>query len=74
MGKNEYSAIMVVGPNAASLDALLGNYHGVSSKAVNFVEGITALLVPAPEWNMTWDVIIPIRYISVVYGRQAMLM
>jgi len=33
---------MIVGPNAASLDALLGNYHGVSSKAVNFVEGITA--------------------------------
>ena len=42
LGKNEYGAIMVVGSNAASLDALLGNYHGVSSKAVNFVEGITA--------------------------------
>ncbi|MGB3006786.1 MAG: glycoside hydrolase family 3 C-terminal domain-containing protein, partial [Chitinophagaceae bacterium] len=40
--KKNYEAIMVVGPNAASLDALLGNYHGVSSKAVNFVEGITA--------------------------------
>jgi beta-glucosidase len=40
--KKDYSAIMVVGPNAASLDALLGNYHGVASKAVNFVEGITA--------------------------------
>src|SRR5829696_5565857 len=37
-----YPAIMVVGPNAASLDALLGNYHGVSDNAVNFVEGITA--------------------------------
>ncbi len=35
-------AIMVVGPNAASADALLGNYHGVSAKTVNFVEGITA--------------------------------
>ena len=32
---------MIVGPNAASLDALLGNYHGVSDNAVNFVEGIT---------------------------------
>ena len=42
LGKDEYGAIMVVGSNAASLDALLGNYHGVSSKAVNFVEGITA--------------------------------
>jgi len=40
--KKQYGAIMVLGPNAASLDALVGNYHGVSSKAVNFVEGITA--------------------------------
>jgi beta-glucosidase len=42
LNKTDYSAIMVVGPNAASLDALAGNYHGVTSKAVNFVEGITA--------------------------------
>ncbi|MGZ3755982.1 MAG: glycoside hydrolase family 3 N-terminal domain-containing protein [Mucilaginibacter sp.] len=39
--KSNYSSIMVVGPNAASLDALVGSYHGVSSKTVNFVEGIT---------------------------------
>jgi beta-glucosidase len=37
---------MIVGPNAASLDVLLGNYHGVSSDAVNFVEGITAAVDP----------------------------
>ena len=42
LDKNKYGAIMIVGPNAASLDALIGNYHGVSDKAVNFVEGITA--------------------------------
>lgn len=36
------SSIMVVGPNSAAIDALVGNYHGVSSKLVNFVEGITA--------------------------------
>lgn len=42
INKNQYKQLMIVGPNAASLDALLGNYHGVSSKAVNFVEGITA--------------------------------
>ncbi len=34
-------SIMIVGPNAASLDALAGSYHGVGSKMVNFVEGIT---------------------------------
>ena len=25
----KYPQLMVVGPNASSLDALLGNYHGV---------------------------------------------
>ena len=39
--KETLQSIMVLGPNAASLDALVANYHGVSSKAVNFVEGIT---------------------------------
>lgn len=42
LNKNKYGAYMVIGPNAASIDALIGNYHGVSDKAVNFVEGITA--------------------------------
>ncbi|MDE3185159.1 MAG: glycoside hydrolase family 3 C-terminal domain-containing protein [Bacteroidota bacterium] len=41
LDKNKYSAYMVVGPNAASMDALLGNYHGVTGNAVTFVEGIT---------------------------------
>ncbi|NCD72458.1 glycoside hydrolase family 3 N-terminal domain-containing protein [Mucilaginibacter agri] len=36
-----YNSIMVVGPNAASLDALVGSYHGVNSRMVNFVEGIS---------------------------------
>jgi beta-glucosidase len=42
LDKKKYTSIMVVGPTAASLDALLGNYHGLSSKTVNFVEGIIA--------------------------------
>ena len=45
LNKNKYSSIMVVGPNAASYDAMVGNYHGVS-KVVNFVEGITAAVGP----------------------------
>ncbi len=40
--KDACPSIMIVGPNATSYDALIGNYHGVSDKAVNFVEGITA--------------------------------
>lgn len=37
----KYPQLMIVGPNASSLDALIGNYHGVTDHAVNFVEGIT---------------------------------
>lgn len=42
LNKKSFTSYMVLGPNAASLDALAGSYHGVSSKMVNFVEGITA--------------------------------
>ncbi len=40
------SSIMVIGPNAASFDAMVGNYHGTSGKVANFVEGITAAVGP----------------------------
>ncbi len=52
-----YPAIMVLGPNAASLDAMLGSYHGVSSKVVNFVEGITGAVDPATrvEYDLGCD-------------------
>jgi beta-glucosidase len=40
--KSMYNAITVLGTNASSLDALAGSYHGVNSKMVDFVEGITA--------------------------------
>jgi len=39
--QGQYTSFMVLGPNAAALDAMVGSYHGVSSKVVNFVEGIT---------------------------------
>jgi len=41
LDKNGYKAYMIVGPNAASLDALLGSYHGVNDHTVDFVSGIT---------------------------------
>jgi beta-glucosidase len=44
--KSNYSSIMVLGPNAASLDAMIANYHGTSSRVVNIVEGITAAVGP----------------------------
>jgi beta-glucosidase len=39
--KSNISSIMVIGPNAASFDAMIANYHGTGSKIVNFAEGIT---------------------------------
>ncbi len=45
--KSDYSSIMVVGPNAASFDAMIGNYHGVGNRIVNFAEGITNAVDPA---------------------------
>lgn len=45
--KDSISSIMLVGPNAASLDAIVGSYHGVSSSMVNFVEGITSAVSKA---------------------------
>lgn len=47
LNKADYPSIMVLGPNAAALDPMIGNYHGVSSKVVNFVEGITGAVDPA---------------------------
>ncbi|HEX6427297.1 MAG TPA: glycoside hydrolase family 3 N-terminal domain-containing protein [Niastella sp.] len=41
INKKKYPQIMVLGTNSASMDALLGNYHGVSNRAVSFLEGIT---------------------------------
>ncbi|WP_240410057.1 glycoside hydrolase family 3 C-terminal domain-containing protein [Flavisolibacter nicotianae] len=39
--KNRYKSLMVIGPNAASIPALVANYHGLSGDMVTFVEGIT---------------------------------
>ena len=44
--KENIGSLMIVGPNAFSFDALSGNYHGVSSHMVTFVEGITAAAGP----------------------------
>jgi beta-glucosidase len=55
--KSSYSSIMVVGPNAASLDAMIENYHGTSSKVINFVEGITGAVDKATrvEYDLGCD-------------------
>ena len=57
ISKDKYESIMIVGPNATSYDALIGNYHGLSNKAVNFVEGITNAMDPSTriEYDLGCD-------------------
>jgi beta-glucosidase len=45
--REKYPSIMVVGSNAASLDALMANYHGISGNMVTFAEGIAKAAGPA---------------------------
>lgn len=47
--KADHSSIMVIGPNAASFDAMVGNYHGTNGNVVNFVDGITATAGPGTK-------------------------
>ena len=42
----KYKSLMVIGANAGSMDAMIGNYHGMSGNIVTFVEGITAAAGP----------------------------
>lgn len=41
LDKSKLSSIYVTGPNAANIQALLGNYAGVSSRLVTVLEGVT---------------------------------
>lgn len=47
--KNNLSKYFVTGPNAASVEVLLGNYYGVSATMVTILEGIVKQLNPASQ-------------------------
>lgn len=55
--KSEIKSLLVTGANAASLDVLLANYHGISGNMVTFAEGITAIAGPetAVQYDMGCD-------------------
>lgn len=42
----EIRSLCILGPNAASVDVLLGNYYGVSDSLSTFLEGIVARVAP----------------------------
>lgn len=47
--KNDLSKYFVTGPNATSVEALLGNYYGVNSNMVTILEGISAAIEPTSQ-------------------------
>ncbi len=47
LDRTKYSSLFVTGANSGNLDALLANYHGLSSNLVTFAEGITGAAGPA---------------------------
>ncbi|REE83798.1 beta-glucosidase [Lutibacter oceani] len=47
--KNDLPNYFVTGPNAASIEILLGNYYGVNPNMVTILEGITAAINPASQ-------------------------
>jgi len=46
LSKNKINSIAVIGPNANSREALIGNYFGTSSKYVTILEGIQQAVNP----------------------------
>ena len=45
--KDKYGSILVTGVNAASVEAMVGNYHAISGDIVTVAEGITKIAGPA---------------------------
>lgn len=47
--RNDLGKYFVTGPNAASIEILLGNYYGINPNMVTILEGITASINPASK-------------------------
>jgi beta-glucosidase len=64
--RKETKRIAVIGPNADSLEVLLGNYHGIPSKWVTALEGISRKVSPQTEvlhalgTTLTSEVVVPV--------------
>ena len=55
--KDKYSSMIVLGTNAAAIDPLVANYHGINGKLVTFAEGIAEAAGPATavQYDMGCD-------------------
>lgn len=47
--KNNLSKYLITGPNASSIEGLIGNYYGVNPKMVTILEGISGTLQPGSQ-------------------------
>jgi beta-glucosidase len=47
--KNDLARYYVTGPNAANIDALIGNYYGVNSNIVTILEGLSGGIAPGSQ-------------------------
>ena len=64
--RKDFKSIAVIGPNADSLEVLLGNYHGIPSRWVTPLEGIRRKVSPqtrvthALGTTLTGDAVLPV--------------
>ena len=47
--KNNLSNYFITGPNATSVDAMLGNYYGVNPNVVTLMEGVSGAIAPGSQ-------------------------
>ncbi len=47
--KNDLSKYFITGPNATSIEVLLGNYHGVNPSLVTILEGVAGAIEPQSQ-------------------------
>lgn len=47
--RNDFAKYFVTGPNASSMEVLLGNYYGINPNMVTILEGVTASISPGSQ-------------------------
>ena len=47
--RNDLPAYFITGPNAASVDAVIGNYYGVNPEIVTVLEGVSGAIAPGSQ-------------------------
>ena len=49
--KKDIKSLYIIGPSAASIEVLLGNYNGISNRHVTILDGITSQISPGTSVN-----------------------